>query len=146
MNTYELRTLARNIMDENGLTDWSFRVNNNTNRVGVCKYSTRTIEVSQMFLPNMSDEVVLNVLTHEVAHALVGQGYGHGPVWRRTHRSLGGDGERCQSVGLPKENYKYVILCSVTRDVLGRANRKGKVLARSVCTCHKQPPIWKEQR
>ena len=139
--------MAREVMRENGLTDWSFSLNNNTNRVGVCKYGPRRIEISARFAGQMTEAQVMNVITHEVAHALVGPGVGHGVLWQRMHRSLGGDGKRCQSIAnLPKDQHKWRIEDGVDGRVLGYANRKGHVLASSVCTCHRVAPKWIAQR
>jgi predicted SprT family Zn-dependent metalloprotease len=149
MNTYEARDMARNLLSTHGLSDqgWSFKFNTNATRVGVCRFRYKSIEVSSKFLAQMDEARLRNVLTHEIAHALVGPGRGHGPVWVRMHKSLGGDGQRCQQgITLTTDQYLYRIVCSVDKRILGHANRKGKRLARSVCTCHSQPPLWIAQR
>lgn len=146
MDSLSVRLMARNLLDSNGLTDWTFRFNTNTTRVGVCKYGPQRIEISERFTKTMTEAQVRNVITHEVAHALVGYGHGHDATWARTHRSLGGDGKRCQSVSLDKSEYKYRLVDRVDGRVLGHANRKGHRLAASVCTCHREFPLWIEQR
>lgn len=145
MDAYSTRQMAQALIRENGLVGWTFSLNNNKTRVGVCKYRYKRIEASALFIKNMTEAQVRNVITHEVAHALVGYGHGHDAVWARMHRSLGGDGKRCQTASLEASDHKWKIVDGVTRQTLGYANRKGKRLAASVCTCHRVAPIWVAQ-
>jgi predicted SprT family Zn-dependent metalloprotease len=57
--------------------------------LGRCFYSTRTIRLSVPFVARNSAEVVAELVLHEVAHALVGPGHGHGPVWQAKATALG---------------------------------------------------------
>lgn len=146
MDAYSIRQMAQALIRENGLVGWTFSTNNNKTRVGVCKYGPKRIEVSVLLTKNMTEAQVRNVLTHEVAHALVGGGHAHDAVWARQHRALGGDGKRCQSgITLDTSDYKWKIVDGVTFKTLGHANRKGHRLASSVCTCHRVKPLWVAQ-
>lgn len=87
---------AHKLMHEKGLSGkgWTLELNNNKSRAGVCKYRTKTIELSEFYLVNQTEESSWNTVTHEIAHAMVGAGHGHDIVWKEAHKSLGGDGKR----------------------------------------------------
>jgi predicted SprT family Zn-dependent metalloprotease len=90
--------LARKLMDENGLQYASLKEIKTRTALGRCHQSfagTFTeIRLSSLSLPICSDEEILNTITHEMAHAIVGVHHGHDNVWRRKHIELGGNGER----------------------------------------------------
>lgn len=76
---------------------WRLKIDKATNRFGLCCYSGRFISISRALALANSEERVRKTVVHEIAHALVGPGYGHGEVWRAKDRELGGDGARCWS-------------------------------------------------
>jgi predicted SprT family Zn-dependent metalloprotease len=147
MDANAIRRTAQTLLMDYELTGWTFRFNTNKNRVGVCRFGPRTIEISSVFVGAMTDAQILNVLTHEVAHALAGVGHGHDATWAAIHRSMGGDGKRC-AVGVkqPADTYKWAAKCAVTLQELGRVNRKGHRLATSMCKCHRAPLKWVQLR
>lgn len=100
---------ARQMLDNEGLTKWRFRFNNNKRRLGVCHYRHQRIEIS-IHMGNLGEEKVKQVIAHEVAHAAVGLGHHHDNVWRQKAISLGDTGERCSPVdmGVPEQ---YIGTC-----------------------------------
>jgi len=58
-------------------------------RLGQCRYSKREIGLTKAFVELNTWDLVAQTLLHECAHALVGPGYAHGPVWKRKARELG---------------------------------------------------------
>lgn len=73
---------------------WRVRWNQNKGRMGVCKHDVRTLEFSAVLFKHVSDDEKIDTILHEIAHALVGPGFGHGPVWKRAAREIGCSGER----------------------------------------------------
>ena len=57
--------------------------------LGKCYYTTSTIRLSVPFVAKNTAVVVAELVLHEIAHALVGPGHGHGPVWQTKARALG---------------------------------------------------------
>lgn len=55
--------------------------------LGVCRHGPKSIGLR--FSMNNFPDTVKEVFLHELAHALVGPRYGHGPVWRRMARVVG---------------------------------------------------------
>jgi predicted SprT family Zn-dependent metalloprotease len=110
MQLTEAKKLAINLMEQHGLLDkgWYFEFDNARRRFGVCRYGTKSIGLSK-HLVSLNDEArVKNTILHEIAHALVGPGYGHDHVWRRKAIEIGCDGQRCYSskvVETPESRY-----------------------------------------
>jgi predicted SprT family Zn-dependent metalloprotease len=87
--------LARRLLDENGLSDWSFRFDRSQRRFGCCRYRDSTITLSRSLTSLNEEERVRNTILHEIAHALAGPGAGHGPKWALQCRALGIPAQRC---------------------------------------------------
>ncbi len=134
---------ARDTMRSHGLSGWRFVINSRAKRrAGLCNYATQTIEVADFMLDNAADAMFINTVTHEIAHALCGHGAGHGPVWQRTHRALGGDGRR--TVRLPADvrpALPWVGVCpgcgaETGAARMGRRMRDGHVACSTCCHEH----------
>lgn len=145
MNETQIMIRARDLLDDHGFKHWRIEFSETKEMVAYCDYKNQRLVFSRCYVGNPTTRWE-NVITHEVAHAIVGPGYGHGITWQRTHRFLGGDGERCQKgTTLAPEHFKWRVECSVDGSLLGRVHRRGKALARGVCRCHGKPPVWIEQ-
>ena len=84
------------------LTGWAFRLNPRLRRtLGRCYYSLRVIELATAFVQMNDERLIVEGVKHEMAHALVGPGQGHGPTWRRMARTVG-----CQ----PRPCAMYVLM------------------------------------
>lgn len=105
MELRQVRRLAYELMERYGLKGWSFQFDRSKKRFGQCDYNARTISISA-YIANLNEEThVRNTVLHEIAHALVGPGYGHGQAWVNVARTIGCTGERCYSgttVATPK--------------------------------------------
>ena len=91
MNLTEAEQLARTFMDAHGLEDWSFGFDGAKRRLGQTNYTKRAITLSRHFVENGDWELVRTTMLHEIAHALVGPGEGHGPAWKEQARAFGID-------------------------------------------------------
>ena len=106
----EVRQLALDLMAKHGLTDWNFQFDNAKTRLGVCRYRTKTIGLSQNYISLRPIEETKNTILHEIAHALVGAGHGHDWRWKRKAREIGCNAERCYK-GEAKVEGKYKLTC-----------------------------------
>lgn len=111
MNLNEALTLAKSLMDQHGLTGWRFEFDRATRRFGVTKYGRRTIGLSKALTELNGAAEVKNTILHEIAHAKVGPGYGHGGIWRDMARSIGCDAKRCYGLAVIKPAHKYIGTC-----------------------------------
>lgn len=72
-----------------------------TRRMGDAAPAKFRLRFSAPLWPRATDEERHNTVTHELAHLVAEQlrpGTGHGLLWRRIHRAMGGDGERCHAI------------------------------------------------
>lgn len=80
---------AYGLLREHGLYDWKVEFNTNESRFGVCNYRKKKIFISSFFASQLTWQETHDTILHEVAHAIVGPGYGHGIVWKRAAARLG---------------------------------------------------------
>lgn len=91
----EIAAQARELMDRNGLADWSFGFNGATRKLGVCRYWQKEILLSRNHAVNGTPNQVADTILHEIAHALAGSGAGHGPAWKAVALRLGATPKSC---------------------------------------------------
>lgn len=103
--------MARALMDEHGLADWRLVVDRAKRRAGVCRSSERTIGLSGPLTTLHTPEQVRDTVLHEIAHALVGPGAGHGPRWRAMAVRVGASPERCLPEDAPRVPGAWVGTC-----------------------------------
>ena len=95
------------------ISSWKLSWNRRKGALGLCKYSSKLIEISiYMLWGNASNEVLENTIRHEFAHALT-PGHHHDETWKAVAKKIGCDGKRCSSdttlsVSAPKT---YTIKC-----------------------------------
>jgi predicted SprT family Zn-dependent metalloprotease len=142
MNLNDAQTLAVNLMRQHGLTQlgWTFEYDRAVRRFGVCKYRPKVIGLSEHLVRLNGLTEVKDVILHEIAHALVGQGHGHNNVWKRKCIEIGAKPERCydgDDVETPQ--LRYVAICGGC----GKEHDRSKKLkdgVRSACHCQKHLP------
>lgn len=69
----------------------------NMRRLGLCHYTHKTLYLAESFVLLNDPKEVEKTGIHEIAHALVGPGHGHGPIWKAQARALGIKPERCNT-------------------------------------------------
>jgi predicted SprT family Zn-dependent metalloprotease len=89
MQLSEVTILAEGLLRQHGLHDWTFQLNKNKRRLGVCRQHLRRIELSQYYVERNPPEHILDTLIHEIAHAIVGVQHGHDQVWKDMCLELG---------------------------------------------------------
>ena len=87
--------LAVTLMKQHKLDAWSFRFNRRKRSVGLCQYTSRTIELSAGYVALNGEAEVSETILHEIAHALVGPEHGHGAAWKARAVALGARPARC---------------------------------------------------
>jgi predicted SprT family Zn-dependent metalloprotease len=101
MDLKELKTCTNREMSKHGLNGWSFGLAATKRRLGVCKYRTKRIEISEYYALNSPPETVLDTLLHEIAHAIAGPGTHHGPIWKAVAIRLGATPRACENSHQP---------------------------------------------
>ncbi|HHW82300.1 MAG TPA: sprT domain-containing protein [Actinomycetales bacterium] len=112
MDLRDVQELAAAEMRRAGLEGtWVYRWDHARRRAGTCRYATNTITLSKPLMALYERAEVLEVIRHELAHAIVGPGHGHDAVWRAMARSLGAKGTTRLSDSLPKPPPNWVGTC-----------------------------------
>lgn len=98
MNRVTAQTLARNLMDEHGLSWVEFKFDRAKTRLGATHFLgnlPHKITLSALYVDLLPEDEIRDVILHEIAHAIAGHSAGHGPTWRRIALSIGCNGMRC---------------------------------------------------
>lgn len=83
-------------MNQHGLIQkgWIFRFDNATSRLGATRHDQKKISISRHMASVATQEQVTQVILHEIAHALLPQGVGHGKQWKALAAQIGYTGQR----------------------------------------------------
>lgn len=85
---HRIAALVSSKLSEHGLVGWTVIFSRERNRLGYCNYNTKEICISRRVILTSWEEAVDTAL-HEVAHAIVGPGKGHGLAWKNAAALLG---------------------------------------------------------
>ena len=81
--------MARRLMDEHGLTGWTFAFVEAKRHLGDCHFRHRVIRISRTHGLEGNEEQIRDTMLHEIAHAIAGREAGHGRLWKATARRIG---------------------------------------------------------
>lgn len=121
----EFGLVVRQQMDEWGLHDWEFGYANWKRRLGECSYRERLLTFSLPYIQHNPIDVTMDTIKHEIAHAKIGPGHGHGREWKRIAQIVGARPRACAAVGSVIIPFKYFVQCPV-HGVVGKWNRRPK--------------------
>jgi predicted metal-dependent hydrolase len=90
--------LAKKLINKHKeLKYWTVALNKRKSAFGVCNYTKKQIQLSEILIPIMKDEAIKDTIIHEIAHALT-KGHNHDKVWKAKCIELGSDGKRCHGI------------------------------------------------
>ena len=84
-----IAAMARGLMDEHGLGEWTFAFLEAERRLGDCHFEDRVIRIGRTHALDASDAEIRDTVLHEVAHAIAGPEARHGPAWKAIARRIG---------------------------------------------------------
>lgn len=134
-------TLAELTIKYPQLTGWTFKWDRTKRAVGRCFGApTKEIRLSKNLIPAINDQSkIVDIILHEIAHALAGVGNGHNYVWQKWCHEIGAKTERCvdydKYINREKIQFKYKDECSNCGNVTGH-NRKWKLPRACVICCN----------
>lgn len=106
---------------EYNLGDWSFAFNSRLGiTLGRCNSQLKRIEIGQWALDELvPEEYLIDAVRHEVAHALAGEGAGHGSLWKRYCELVGARPEAYYPAAIkPKREYRWEGYCTGCKEVI----------------------------
>ena len=125
----KIMRMAQEKLREHGLWQkgWRFKFSNGRNRLGHANYGKQEIAFSSHYV-KLKDHEILDVILHEIAHALdyVRYGnWGHGKTWKQVCIEIGAKPSRLAydtSYTVPK---KYNSYCEKCGKSTGKSHRRG---------------------
>ena len=99
-NTWAI-SQTKALFNQHNLHGWKVGISYKmTSSAGLCNYTKKIIKLSGCMLrsPNWTNEMCLNTIRHEVAHAICGYKHNHDNVWKCKAIEIGCDGKRCHTV------------------------------------------------
>jgi RimJ/RimL family protein N-acetyltransferase/predicted SprT family Zn-dependent metalloprotease len=107
-----IRALAERKMAEHiDLENWQFGFDSGKRRAGLCNYTSKTITISRYLVDIHTIDESMQVVLHEVAHAMCGKREGHNKKWLATAKSIGYRAEKFTGTEIAQETAPWVGTC-----------------------------------
>lgn len=107
-----IRALAEGKMAEHlDLASWSFGFDSAKRRAGLCNYTNKTISISRYHADIHTIDETMQVVLHEIAHAMCGKREGHNKKWLATAKSIGYRAEKFTGTEIAKETASWIGTC-----------------------------------
>ena len=107
-----IRALAEAKMAEHlDMNVWQFGFDSAKRRAGLCNYSESLITVSRYLVDIHTVDETMQVVLHEIAHALCGKEAGHTKVWLKVAKQIGYRAERFSGKEIAEETAKWIGTC-----------------------------------
>jgi predicted SprT family Zn-dependent metalloprotease len=107
-----IRALAEIKMSEYlDLQVWQFGFDSAKRRAGLCNYTAKTITISRYLVDIHTMDESMQVVLHEIAHAMCGKRDGHNKKWLATAKSIGYRAERFTGTAIAEETASWVGTC-----------------------------------
>lgn len=147
MDITEATSMARGAMNDHGLGHWIFQLDRSKRRFGQSRPASRTISMSEHLIRLNDRATVLDVVLHEIAHALVGGGHGHDHVWKAKCREVGANPERCyDSAEVATPPGAWLAVCENCGPTGSRHRRPKNMAGWTHNRCGKGAITWRENR
>lgn len=96
--------------------DYSFKWINAIRILGKCSNFKKVISLSKHFVNLNSDDKILDVILHEIAHALTPEDKGHGRAWKAMCLKVGAIPETCKAdVTLAQHTWELRCRCGCSK-------------------------------
>lgn len=100
---------AYSIMEKHNVTGWSVVILNGRKTLAVTDHAYKTLELNKRFIYASSKKDFEGIITHEVAHMILGPGYGHGKEFVQLCKKLGA--EEYSGTSHPTHIGRYLYAC-----------------------------------
>lgn len=106
------RIKAEKILKDNNLEDWVIVFTRERRKLAHTRDWAKTIFLSKYMVALVDEDEFTGILLHEVAHAILGKGFGHGKEFQETYNKLDPTG-RFAGRGSRIATFKYTYICDV---------------------------------
>jgi hypothetical protein len=107
-----IRALAeRKIAQHLDLENWQFEFDSAKRRAGLCDYTNQKIQLSKYHVDIHTVDQNLQVVLHEIAHAMCGSEAGHSKTWLATAKRIGYRAEKFTGKEIAQETAPWVGTC-----------------------------------
>lgn len=88
---YDAQKICDDKLREHGLYSkgWRTCFTKADNFLARCYYDEKRIQINVIMLQSVSEADYMQTVLHEIAHALIGPGFGHGPEWINKAKEIG---------------------------------------------------------
>lgn len=148
MNLTQAHKMIADEMRKHGLLadGWTWKWDRATRRMGQCSYGDRRLSFSRALFSRNNEARCRDTVLHEIAHALVGPGYGHGPVFMAKCREIGAEARASYSEATTTTvPAKYIGTCGCG-PVHKRMKRTKAMNSNRVCARCEQSVSWRVNR
>jgi predicted SprT family Zn-dependent metalloprotease len=114
---------------------WTFEWDHAVRRFGSCRHDTRRLTISRHLAALNTLAEAENVILHEIAHALVGSGVGHGRRWVAQAQAIGCTGKRCYDSSVAQPPAKWLATCPACGACIKR-NKRRRAACGACCRRH----------
>ncbi len=90
---------------------WQFGFDSARRRAGLCNYTDNTITISRYLVDIHTIDESMQVVLHEVAHAMCGKRDGHNKKWLATAKSIGYRAEKFTGTEIAAETANWIGTC-----------------------------------
>jgi predicted SprT family Zn-dependent metalloprotease len=128
-----VRMLAETKMAEFiDMNEWSFAFDSAKRRAGLCNYTDKVISISRYMVDIHTMDETLQVVLHEVAHAISGKAAGHTKKWLATAKQIGYRAEEFTGTEIAAETATWIGRCPAGHTHY-RYRRPARMLSCAVC-------------
>jgi predicted SprT family Zn-dependent metalloprotease len=128
-----IRALAEAKMAEHlDMQQWQFGFDSAKRRAGLCNYTNRTITVSRYLVDIHSVDETMQVVLHEIAHAICGKKAGHTKTWLQQAKAIGYRAEKFSGKEIAEETARWVGRCPAGHEHY-RYRKPSRALACGLC-------------
>ena len=128
-------TIAKEIMNKHGLLNWTLRLGTAKRQNGSCFTHKKRITLSKNYISLNTEELVIDTILHEIAHALVGSNHGHDNVWKQKCIEIGARPVRTKD-NIVSVVGKYDYKCKKCEIIVHAHRQKRREIACADC-CNK---------
>lgn len=129
-----IKALAeRKIAEHLDLENWQFEFDSAKRRAGLCNYTEQKIQLSKYHVEIHTVDENMQVVLHEIAHAMAGNEAGHSKVWLATAKRIGYRAEKFTGKEIAQETAPWVGVCPMGHKHY-RYRRPKQMVSCALCT------------